>query len=135
MGEAEPTPQPPRGHSQATFSELADLLLAGHFMAGHATGFGKLIDEKLLPNLFGTTKLDKAFRKKRPFNQPVFTEIDHIINPGTADAVFLSLKSSRWTIQLTMAEKMNGAFKQLIDKRTAGEIAFRKIVVGAVSFV
>jgi hypothetical protein len=39
-------------HGHESFEDLAELLLGGHFMTGHSTGFGKLIDEKLLPNVF-----------------------------------------------------------------------------------
>ncbi|MHB8389236.1 MAG: PDDEXK family nuclease [Acidobacteriaceae bacterium] len=58
-----------------SFDELAHLLLAGHFSVGHATGFGKLIDEKVLPHVFKTTKLDSTFRKKLPWSDSMFDEI------------------------------------------------------------
>ena len=117
-------------HSHIAFADLAELLLGGHFMTGHATGFGKLIDEKILPKLFGSRKLDAAFRKIPPYDLPVFSEVDHLIVTGTGDPIYLSLKASRWTIQLTMAEKMNAAFTRLVTLRSAGSIRFSKIVVG-----
>ena len=61
-----------------TFGGLADFLLAGHFGIGHATGFGKLVDEKILPDVFGTKKLNKAFRKTSPYTRSCFNEIDHL---------------------------------------------------------
>ncbi|MGL6097033.1 MAG: hypothetical protein ACRC7O_14715 [Fimbriiglobus sp.] len=53
-------------HSHVAFRELANLLLDGHVMGGHATGFGKLVDEKLMAKLFGSTKRNKQFRAKKP---------------------------------------------------------------------
>lgn len=117
-------------HSHIAFADLAELLLGGHFMTGHATGFGKLIDEKILPKLFGSRKLDAAFRKVPPYDLPVFSEVDHLIVTEKGDPIYLSLKASRWTIQLTMAEKMNTAFTRLVTLRSAGSIRFSKIVVG-----
>jgi hypothetical protein len=38
------------------FDELAAFMLGAHLATGHATGFGKLVDEKILPNVFGTRK-------------------------------------------------------------------------------
>jgi len=113
------------------FDELAELLLGGHFMTGHSTGFGKLVDEKLLPNVFKTTKVDKAFRKIPPFNSDLFDEIDHVVGQGS-DAVLLSLKASRWSIQLTMAKQLNRTFHQLITARAIGEVRFKQIVVGVI---
>lgn len=118
-------------HSQTSFGALAEQLLAGHFMTGHATGFGKLIDEKLLPNVFGTTKLDKKFRKSPPFNSSIFDEIDHIVGKGNSIDL-LSLKASRWTIQLTMATKLNATFGEILKERTARKIKFGRIVVGVI---
>lgn len=67
-------------HDLENFEELVDLIIASHLMIGHATGFGKLIDEKILPNIFGTLKLDSAYRKStKPFNKSCFDEIDHYI--------------------------------------------------------
>jgi len=49
-------------HHATSFEELGELLLAGHLMSGHFTSFGKLMDEKILSNVFGTTKLTPGFR-------------------------------------------------------------------------
>lgn len=118
-------------HSHESFEDLAELLLGGHFMTGHSTGFGKLIDEKLLPNVFGTQKLDKAFRCTPPYNSHLFDEVDHLV--GTGEGMeYLSLKSSRWTIQLTMATQLNSAFAKLIEQRTAHALKFNRIVVGVI---
>lgn len=118
-------------HSHLDFGELGELLLAGHFMTGHATGFGKLIDEKLLPKVFGTTKLDKGFRKDNPvYKDGLFDEVDHLIDAASDDRILMSVKASRWTIQLTMASQINDAFAKLLEKRRKGKIKFSKIVVG-----
>lgn len=119
-------------HSHSDFEELAEFLLAGHFMVGHATGFGKLVDEKILPNVFGTKKLDKRFRDSEPYGLSVFSEIDHLIADGTSHAL-LSLKASRWTIQLTMAVQINHSFYELIKLRSSrSDVNFSKIVVGVI---
>ena len=120
-------------HSHIDFTALANMLIDGHFMLGHATGFGKLIDEKILPRVFRTTKLDKAFRRSKPYDHAAFSEIDHLVITASGGISYLSLKQSRWTIQLTMAKEMNASFKILLDKRDAGEIpGFDKIVVGVI---
>ena len=109
--------------------ELVDFLIGGHLSVGHATGFGKLIDEKILPIVFGTSKLDKAYRKKNNYTSSIFDEIDHIVR--NKDGVhFLSLKASKWTIQLTMAVQLNKAFCDIIELRKAKKIRFDKIVIG-----
>lgn len=118
-------------HSHLSFRELGELLLDGHFMGGHATGFGKLVDEKLMGNLFRSTKLDKAFRTNNPpYDDAVFDEVDHIIGVGTDDQVLMSIKASRWTIQLGQARSINDAFTKLLARRRAGKLKFSKIVVG-----
>lgn len=102
-------------HDLDSFEELADLIIASHLMTGHNTGFGKLIDEKILPNVFGTTKLDKAFRNSNdPFAQACFNEIDHIVQREDGTKELLSLKAGKWTIQLTMAQQLNTAFNEII---------------------
>lgn len=112
-----------------TFDELAHVLLIGHFAVGHATGFGKLIDEKIFPQVFGTTKLDKAFRRKKPWSSSMFDEIDHLATIG-GKTYLLSQKAGRWTIQLTMAVQLNKTFADLIEAREKGEVDFDGIVVG-----
>lgn len=115
-------------HSHTRFEELASFLLGGHFWIGHATGFGKLVDEKILPQVFGTVKLDTQFRRRQPFNKVEFDDIDHIVE--RADGVYyLSLKAGRWTIQLGQAVGLNRAFANLIDLRNQGVISFEKIIV------
>lgn len=121
-------------HQFQNFNELAEFLVAAHLSTGYATGFGKLIDEKILPQVFGTTKLDKANRRGHPHSMSVFDEIDHII-PATErkPAKLLSLKAGRWTIQLTMAVQLNRAFKELLalrDSKVLGEHIFDEIAVG-----
>lgn len=114
-----------------SFDELAHLLLAGHFSTGHATGFGKLVDEKVLPHAFKTTKLDAAFRRNAPWSSPIFDEIDHVVRRADGRTYLLCLKAGRWTIQLTMAVQLNHAFVRLIEARSNGEVEFDGIVVGA----
>ena len=113
-----------------TFDDLADFLLAGHFGVGHATGFGKLVDEKILPKVFGTVKLDKAYRVKAPYTKAVFDEIDHLVSDAKGKQHLLSVKASKWTIQLTMAVQLNRAFAELIELRNKKSYAFESIVVG-----
>lgn len=115
-------------HDLSNLDELVGLVMASHLMTGHATGFGKLIDEKILPNVFGTTKLDADFRKNNePFNKSCFDEIDHFIVRKDGVRQLLSLKAGRWTIQLTMAVQLNASFKEILEDH--GEIA-DEIVVG-----
>lgn len=121
-------------HEFTTFEDLSEFLVAAHLSTGYATGFGKLIDEKILPRVFGTIKLDKAARKTPPLGMSVFNEIDHIIPAiNGKSAKLLSLKAGKWTIQLTMAMQLNTAFKELIELRDSeklGDLAFDEIVVG-----
>lgn len=121
-------------HQFKDFDELAEFLVAAHLSTGYATGFGKLIDEKILPQVFGTTKLDKATRRTAPLSMSAFDEIDHII-PSTDNrpAKLLSLKAGRWTIQLTMAVQLNKAFEELLQLRGSnqlGNFTFDEIAVG-----
>ncbi len=121
-------------HQFQNFDELAEFLVAAHLSTGYATGFGKLIDEKILPQVFGTTKLDKAARQSHPLSMSVFTEIDHIIPPAQGKAAkLLSLKAGRWTINLTGAAQLNEAFKKLLELRASkklGKFMFDEIAVG-----
>lgn len=121
-------------HQFQNFDELAEFLVAAHLSTGYATGFGKLIDEKILPKVFGTTKLDKATRRSHPLTMSVFNEIDHIIPPIQGKAgKLLSLKAGRWTIQLTMAVQLNRAFEELLelrDSKKLGKFTFDEIAVG-----
>ncbi len=117
-------------HGFSDLGELTTFLVGGHFATGHATGFGKLIDEKVLPNVFGTTRLSAQYRREhKPFERSIFDEIDHIV-PGTHGTDLLSLKAGRWTIQLTMAVQLNAAFNDIIKAREQGSVKFHKIVLG-----
>ncbi|MDM8350777.1 PmeII family type II restriction endonuclease [Pseudomonas sp. sp1636] len=103
-------------HDLSSFEELADLVIASHLMTGHNTGFGKLVDEKILPNVFGAQKLDSKFRAQNPpFSESCFDEIDHIITRENGQKELLSLKAGKWTIQLTMAVQLNVAFREIIE--------------------
>ncbi len=118
-------------HSHMSFGELGKFLLDGHFVGGHSTGFGKLVDEKLMDKLFGSTKLTKRFRSENsPYNEPHFGNVDHVIGVGRSDQVLMSVKASRWTIQLGQAESINNSFANLLKMREEGKIGFSKIVVG-----
>jgi len=111
-------------HSFKNFDELAEFLVAAHLSTGYATGFGKLMDEKILPRVFGTTKLDKAARKGRPLSMSVFDEIDHIVGGSNGKpAKLLSLKAGRWTIQLTTAVQLNKSFAELLHLRDTKKLA------------
>jgi hypothetical protein len=121
-------------HSFLSFDELAAFLVAAHLSTGYATGFGKLVDEKILPQVFKTVKLDKKQRRGLPLSMSVFDEIDHIIpSPDGHSSKLLSLKAGRWTIQLTMAVQLNKAFSELIELRDSkqfGAFTFDEIAVG-----
>lgn len=104
-------------HDLQNFEEYVDLIIASHLVTGHNTGFGKLVDEKFLPNVFLTTKLDSAFRRVTPpFGQSCFDEIDHVIERDDGSVDLLSLKAGRWTIQLTMAVQLNAAFNEILNE-------------------
>ena len=67
-------------HGFASIRDLAFFMLSGHLVEGHATGFGKLIDEKILSNVFGTIMVDRKFRKDNPeYQASQFDNIDHIV--------------------------------------------------------
>jgi len=121
-------------HGFKNFDELAEFLVAAHLSTGYATGFGKLIDEKILPQVFGTIKLDKAARRTAPLSLSMFDEIDHIIPaPKGSPVKLLSLKAGKWTIQLTMAVQLNKAFEELVKLRDSTDLMslhFSEIAVG-----
>lgn len=100
-------------HGADSVEELGEILLAGHLVSGHNTGFGKLFDEKLLPRVFGTSKLDKAYRNSTPpFSQSAFNDIDHVVHRDGYDDL-LSLKASKWTINLGGSKDLNRSFEQI----------------------
>lgn len=112
------------------FEELAEYLVGGHSLQGNATGFGKLVDEKILPRVFETTKLDRAFRRSTPpYERSKYDEIDHIVWHGDKKAL-LSVKAGRWTIQLTMAVQLNHAFAHIKSDIENGVLDADEIVVG-----
>lgn len=115
-------------HGHSDFLKVADFLLGGHFAIGHATGFGKLIDEKILPKVFGTTKLDKTRRKGNIFERSCFDNIDHVVHKDGSE-VLLSLKASKWTIQLGQAVELNRSFSEIKKLFEAAEHAHAKIVI------
>ena len=51
-------------HFLSNLSELFNIIIASHLITGHNTGFGKLVDEKILPEVFGTIKLTKNIEKR-----------------------------------------------------------------------
>jgi hypothetical protein len=115
-------------HQSKSFAELGELVLAGHLMTGYTTSFGKLIDEKILPNVFKTTKLSKKFRgSNAPFKEACFDEIDHLVEHPNKEPVLLSVKASRWSIQLTMAVQINKSFHDILTRYPD---RFSEIVVG-----
>lgn len=117
-------------HGYSTMSELAAFQLSGHLAIGHATGFGKLIDEKVLPDVFGVHKLDAQFRRQKGLDASMFDEVDHFVPHTDRAPDLLSLKAGRWTIQLTMAAKLNSSFNELLQARERGEVHFDRIVLG-----
>lgn len=118
-------------HGANSSDDLKTLMLTGHLMGGNNTGFGKLIDEKLLPEVFETTKLTKDFREHNPpYSHAAFNDIDHLVPRGEETAL-LSLKASKWTINLTGARGMNSSFSE-INKAyiRPGGWRFSEIAVG-----
>lgn len=105
-------------------------MLVWHLGNGHATSFGKMIDERLLPNVFGTGRLNSSFRHKPPYNSEPFDNIDHVVQ--RADGLYLmSLKASGWTIQLGQAMNLYKDFKQLTDEHLDGNgLNAKGIIVG-----
>ena len=43
-------------HGHVDFTEVAEFLIGGHFAIGHATGFGKLVDEKITSRSSGADR-------------------------------------------------------------------------------
>jgi hypothetical protein len=83
-------------------TSLSEFMLTWHLANGHATGFGKMIDEKVLPQVFGTKRLDSSCRDEAPYNREIFDDIDHIVTRRDGDYL-LPLKAGAWTIQLGQA--------------------------------
>lgn len=94
---------------------LAEYLLIYHLAVGHATGFGKMIDEKILPGVFGTTRLDAKTRRSLRLTQSIFDDIDHIAKIN-GNEFLLSVKAGAWTIQHGQAMQIYGNFKALGEK-------------------
>lgn len=118
-------------HGFSSFRELAVFQLAGHLVEGHATGFGKLIDEKILPRVFGTIKLDAKFRARTPeLLRPEYDNIDHFIYGQDGSLSLLSVKAGRWSIQLGQAVQLNRSLQVLLANRDMGIASFDDIVVG-----
>ena len=114
-------------HSFHTVRDLAEFLFISHMSQGHATGFGKLVDEKMLPQVFKTIKLNRTVRRERKLSAAAYNEIDHIVNPDSKDDwSLLSVKAGAWTIQDTAAHNLYSAFKQIGDFQLYG----KEIVVG-----
>lgn len=117
-------------HGFSSFRDLAAFMLAGHLVEGHATGFGKLIDEKVL-GLFGTQKLDKAFRRENPeFTRHEYDNVDHLVPRPGAPPDLLSLKAGKWSIQLGQAVQLNRSFQVVVERRNAGHVNYGRLVVG-----
>jgi hypothetical protein len=105
---------------------LTEFLLAAHLATGHSTSFGKMIDEKLLPNVFGTQKLDAKFRRESHFSDTIYDDIDHIVKRGDSKEYLLSLKAGAWTIQHGQAMQLYHNFKDFGDR----DLARDGIVIG-----
>lgn len=113
-----------------TAEALTAYLVGGHLLDGHQTGFGILVDERILPKVFGTTKLSRAFRPRNPpYNNAAFGVIDHLVQRGNARDL-LALKAGRWSIQLGQAKTMNRDFSTLLNMRDGGQMHFDRIVIG-----
>jgi len=118
-------------HGFDTFRELAEFQLSGHLVEGHATGFGKLVDEKILGGVFATIKLDKKFRESNPpYNQHEYDNVDHLVPRDSGTPDLLSLKAGRWSIQLGQAVQLNRSFQEIIKAKAEEKADFDDIVVG-----
>lgn len=106
--------------------KLAEFLLAAHLATGHSTSFGKMVDERLLPNVFGTAKLNAAYRRSNNLMDSVYDDIDHEVTFDNGKTFLLSLKAGSWTIQHGQAMELYKNFKELGDKKLAKD----GIVVG-----
>jgi hypothetical protein len=116
-----------------SLEELTVFLVGGHLHNGNATGFGKLVDERIVTNVFGTTKLTGPFRTANPpYGQPMFGVIDHVVEYQTGAPDLLALKAGRWSIQLGQALNMNSSFARLLEARNAGRADFDRIVIGVI---
>jgi hypothetical protein len=104
---------------------LSEFMLTWHLANGHATGFGKMIDEKVLPRVFGTKRLDSSCRDETPYNREIFDDIDHIVTRRDGEYL-LSLKAGAWTIQLGQAMGLYRHFLALGKER----LQAKGIVVG-----
>ncbi len=84
-----------------------------------------------MPLVFGTTRLNKAYRKEHPpLDEPMFGVIDHIATRPDGSTVLLPLKAGRWSIQLGQALNMNNSFARILESRDEERIDFDKIVIG-----
>lgn len=99
-------------HQLVDQHSLAEFMLSWHLGTGHATSFGKMVDEKLLPNVFKTIRLDSTFRHTPPYNSPAFDDIDHLVSRYDGEYL-LSLKASSWTIQYGQAMGLYRNFLEL----------------------
>lgn len=104
---------------------LAQFLLTAHLGGGHATGFGKMIDEKVLPQVFRTKRLDSSCRDVSPYNKEIFDDIDHLVTRKDGEYL-LSLKAGAWSIQLGQAM---GLYRHFLALGEQG-LQSRGIVVG-----
>lgn len=104
---------------------LAEFMLIWHLGAGHSTSFGKMVDERILPNVFRTVRLDSTFRHQPPYNTAPFDVIDHLVHRNDGEFL-LSLKASSWSIQYGMAMDLYRNFLEL----GAGDLRSSGIVVG-----
>lgn len=98
---------------------LAEYLLNSDLGTGHATSFGKMVDEKLLPDVFGTIRLDSTFRHTPPYNTAPFDDIDHLVRRSDGEYL-LSLKASAWTIQYGQAMGLYDNFLKLGQQNLKG---------------
>lgn len=106
-------------HGITDQQSLADFMLIWHLGGGHATSFGKMVDEKLLPNVFGTVRLDSTFRHEPPYNTAPFDDIDHLVTRRDGE-YRLSLKASSWSIQYGQAMGLYRNFLELGEQGLQG---------------
>lgn len=101
-------------HSFDSVKSMSEFLFVSHLAGGHATAFGKMVDEKLLPKVFNTTKLSAKVRQEQNFLASAFDDIDHLVTRNDGEYL-LSLKASAWTIQHAQAMQLYTNFKKIGD--------------------
>ena len=71
---------------------------------------------------------DAAARRNPIYGNHCFDNIDHVVTKKSK-TVLLSMKASKWTIQLGQAVELNRSLATLVKMREKGELNFDEIIV------